>query len=324
MNRCSVFGLIAFALLAFPYSSPAPLIYRPGEGWIYEKPGAEGKWQRARAQDQLAVAEESFNKKDYGTTLKAARRTVSQWPLSDYAPRAQYLIGRSYEAKRQDDKAFKQYQKLIEKYPKIDNYQEVVDRQFQIATRFLNGQWFKLWGYVPFFPSMDRTSQMYDKIIKNGPYGEAGPQSQLNIGRAREKQRDYVQAVKAYKTAADRYHDQPKVATEGLYKAGVAYNKEAKSSEYDQNVASEAIATFSDFATLYPDDTRVPDAQQRITALRTEHARGSYEIARFYEKGRRWKGALIYYNEVLIKDPNSKYAALAREKIDAIKKRTKE
>ena len=324
MNRWLILCLVSLMLLAFPYSSPAPLIYRPGEGWIYEKVGAEGKWQRARAQDQLAVAEESFNKKDYSTALKAAHRTVSQWPLSDYAPRAQYLVGRCYEAQRQDEKAFKQYQKLIEKYPKIENYQEVIDRQFQIANRYLGGQWFKLWGVIPFFPSMSKTVDMYDKIIKNGPYGEIGPQAQLNIGTAREKQKDYPLAVKAYKTAADRYHDQPKVASEGLYKAGVAYNKEAKSSEYDQNVASEAIASFSDFATLYPNDGRVPDAQQRITSLRTEQARGSFEIARFYEKKRQWKGALIYYNDVLNKDPNSQYAALAREKIDALQKRTKE
>jgi outer membrane protein assembly factor BamD len=324
MNRWPVFLLIAFALFSFPYSSPAPLIYRPGEGWVYEQVGSEGKWQRARAQDQLAVAEESFNKKDYGKALKASRRTVSQWPLSDYAPRAQYLVGRCYEAKGQDEKAFKQYQKLIEKYPKIDNYQEVVQRQFQIANRYLGGQWFKLWGYIPFFPSMSKTVDMYEKIIKNGPYDAVGPQAQLNIGVAREKQKDYPLAVKAYKTAADRYNDQPKIASEGLYKAGVAYNNEAKSSEYDQNVASEAIATFSDFVTLYTDDPRVPDAQQRITSLRTEQARGSYEIARFYEKKHRWKGALIYYNDVLNKDPNSKYAALAREKIDELQKRTKE
>jgi len=54
-----------------------------------------------------------------------------------------------------------------------------------------------------------------------------------------------------------------------------------------------------------------------------EQARGSFEIARFYEKKRRWDGALIYYNEVLIKDPNSKYATEARERIDTLKKRAK-
>jgi len=57
--------------------------------------------------------------------------------------------------------------------------------------------------------------------------------------------------------------------------------------------------------------------------LKTEQARGSFEIARFYEKKHRWDGALIYYNEVLIKDPNSKYATEARERIDTLKKRAK-
>jgi len=315
--------LVAFFLAAFTYECPAPLIYKPGEGWTYEKVGSKGKWQRGRAQDQLGVAQESFDQKDYNTSLKAARRTVSQWPLSDYAPHAQYLIGRCHEAKKQDQIAFDDYQKLIEKYPKIDNYQEVLERQFIITTRFLNGQWFKLWGYIPFFPSMDKTSDMYEKIIKNGPYGDFGPKAQMNIGAAREKQSDYPKAVKAYETAADRYNDQPKVATEALYKKGLAYNKEAKTSEYDQNVAGQAIATFMDFVTLYPEDEHVTDAQKRIETLKTEQARGSFEIARFYEKKRRWDGALIYYNEVLIKDPNSKYATEARERIDTLKKRAK-
>ena len=322
-HRFARFLLVTLFLAAFTYQCPAPLIYKAGEGWIYEKVGSKGRWQRGRAQDQLAVAQESFDQKDYSTCLKAARRTVAQWPLSDYAPRAQYLVGRCHEAKKMDQKAFQDYQKLIEKYPKIDNYEEVVGRQFALTTRFLNGQWFKLWGFVPFFPSMDKTSDMYEKIIKNGPYSDFGPRSQLNIGAAREKQKDFPKAVQAYETAADRYNDQPKIASEALYKKGVAYNREARTSEYDQNVAGQAIASFTDFVTLFPEDPRVPDAQKRIGTMRTEQARGNFEIARFYEKRHRWDGALIYYNEVLIKDPNSKYAAVARERIDTLKKRAK-
>ena len=92
--------------------------------------------------------------------MKAARRTVKVWPLSDYAPQAQYLIGRCYEARGQDEKAFKAYQQVIEKYPKIDIYQEILQRQFTIATRFLGGQRFRLWGVIPFFRSMEKTSEM--------------------------------------------------------------------------------------------------------------------------------------------------------------------
>src|SRR5262249_12506740 len=253
-HRLASFLLVALFLAAFTYQCPAPLIYKPGEGWVYEKVGSKGRWQRGRAQDQLAVAQEAFDQKDYSTCLKAAKRTVAQWPLSDYAPRALYLQGRSHEAQKKDQMAFQDYQKLIEKYPKIDNYEEVVGRQYALTTRFLNGQWFKLWGVIPFFPSMDKTADMYEKIVKNGPYSDYGPRSQMDIGTAREKQKDYPKAVQAYETAADRYNDQPKVASDALYKKGLAYNREAKTSEYDQNVAGQAIATFTDFITLYPDN----------------------------------------------------------------------
>ena len=130
--------LFGFVLLAFAFRSPAPLIYQPEEGWTYETPGTEvGKWQRARAKDQLEVAQTAIAKKDYDLALKAAFRVEKMWPLSDYTPQAQYLIGRCYEAKGNDEKAFNAYQRIIEHNPKAVNYQEILGRQFDIANRNL-------------------------------------------------------------------------------------------------------------------------------------------------------------------------------------------
>ena len=323
MNRWSIrIPAIALLWLAFPLPSPAPLIYTPGEGWRYETAGGGGSWQRTRAKAQLEVAQAAFDQKNHSLAMKAARRTVSQWPFSDYAPQAQYLMARCYEAGSQDERAFKAYQDLLVRYPKIENYNEIVQRQFAIANQFLAGQWFKLWNYIPIFPSMDKTIKMYEQIIKNGAYSEVAPQAQMNIGTAHETKyfRDYPEAAKAYERAADRYSDQ-KVGVDALYKVGLTYNKQARRAEYDQSIAAQAISTFTDFATLHPDDPRVPESQTYVTTLKTEQARGSFEIARFYEKKRRWQGALIYYNEVLLKDPSSKYAEEARQRIDEIKKR---
>jgi outer membrane assembly lipoprotein YfiO len=324
MNRWSVrVILLLLCLVAFPFRSPAPLIFRPGEGWHYEKAGEmSGDWQRDRAQDQLEVALAALEKNDHRLALKAARRTVEVWPLSDYAPQAQFVIGRCYEAQGKDEKAFAAYQQVLEKYPKIENHQEILLRQYQIATRFLAGQWFKLFGVIPFFPSMEKTADMYTKIVKNGPYSDIAPKAQMDIGAAREKQSDYAMAVKAYERAADRYNDRKDVAADALYKAGLAYNKQAKTAEYDQSIAGQAIATFIDFIALFPNDARVPEAQKLITSLKTEQARGSYETAKFYEKNKKWDGAKIYYNEVLIKDPQSHLASAARERIDLLNKRT--
>ena len=322
--QCRPLRVIIFlsAFFLFAVNTPAPLVYRPGEGWTYEPAGGGGSWTRTRAKEQLEVAQQAFDKQDYKLATKAARRVVRIWPFSDYAPDAQYLVGRSHEERGQDEKAFKAYQTLVEKYPKASKYDDVVVRQYEIANRYLAGQWFKLWGVIPFFPSMDKTVQMYEKLIKNGPYSEVAPQAQMNIGTAREKQSDYPAAVKAYEAAADRYHDRKEVSADAIYKAGLAYLKQATTAEYDQSVAGHAIATFTDFITLYPRDPRVPEAQKHIAALRTEQARGSLIVARFYEKKRQWDGALVYYNEVLIRDPQSTYAEEARKRIEEIKQRT--
>jgi outer membrane assembly lipoprotein YfiO len=305
------------------WNTPAPLIYRAGEGWSYESIGG-GKWRRTKAKDQLEVAQASFDKKQYNTALKAARRTVRTWPLSDYAPQAQYLVGRCYEEKHQDEKAFKQYQLTLEKYPKVANYEEILNREYIIANRYLAGQWFKLWGYIPFFPSMDKTAKMYENVIKNGPFSQVGPPSQMNVGAAREKQSDYPAAVKAYERAADRYHDDEKIAANAMYKAGLAYQKQAKTADYDQSIAGQAISTFTDFITLYPKDARSAEAQKIIASLKTEQARGSYNIARFYEKKKRWDAALIYYNEVRLRDPHSPFVPEATQRIEAIRKKGKQ
>ena len=200
-------------------------------------------------------------------------------------------------------------------------------RQYEIASRFLGGEWFRLWGTIPLYPSMDETAKLFSTIVTNGPYSDVAPHAQLRIGAAREKQKDYPEAVKAYATAADRYYNQPVIAADALYREGVAYQKQAATAEYDQGTAAQAIAAYTDFITLYPDDQRVPDAQKAIAALKTQQVEGNFKVAQFYEQNKvlnaeqRRDGALVYYNQVLQLDPNSPFAAQARQRIEQLKPR---
>jgi outer membrane protein assembly factor BamD len=327
MNRRFIFLFFTGAFVALlPFRSPAPLIYAPGEGWYYEQAGATGKWTRTRAKDQLEVAEAAFKTKDYSTAMRAANRVLKVWPLSDYAPRAKYLVARCYEARGRDEQAFDNYQELLKKYPRTDNFDEVLWRQYEIAGRFYGGEFFRIfWGYLPLYTSMDETAKLYGKIVSNGPYSAVAPHAQLQIGAAREKEKNYEDAVKAYETAADRYNSQPTIAADAMYRMGVNYEKQATRAEYDQGKAGQAISAYTDFMTFYPDDKRVADAQKAIAALKIEQVRGSFLVAQFYENSKtlsaaqRRSGAVVYYNEVLQLDPNSPYAAQARQRIEALK-----
>ncbi len=328
MNRRFVFLLLLVTVaMLLPFRSPAPLYYTPGEGWYYEPYGEKANWERPRAKEQLDVAEQAFTNKDYSVTLHAAHRVVRVWPLSDYAPRAQYLIGRALEMKRKDEAAFKAYQNIIQNYPHSERYDDVLWRQYEIASRYLAGQWFRLWGTIPLYPSMDNTAEMFSTIVTNGPYSAVAPLAQMRIGTAREKQKDYEAAVKAYATAADRYYNLPDIAADALYREGFAYQKQAETAEYDQGTAGKAIAAYTDFTTLYPNDKRVAEVQKAIAALRTQQVEGNFRIAQFYERNKvlnaeqRRDGALVYYNQVLQLDPNSPFAAQARQRIQQLKPR---
>lgn len=312
-------ALVLLLSFALPYNSPAPLIYTPGVGWTYERVGKEGKWTRTRAKEQLAVAQKALEEKDYSLARKAAAHTVKRWPLSDYAPEAQFIDGQSLEAQGRYEQAFNSYQKLVDNYPKFEKYDEVLERQYKIANEFLDGRWFRLWRYIPMPPSMDKTAKMYESLIESGPFSDVAPEAQMKIAEAREKKGNYKMAVKARETAANRYHDRPGVAAEALFGTGLAYQKQAKTAEYDQGAAGKAIDAFTDFISLYPEHEKVKEAQELIDTLKTEQARGAFKTAEYYQKRKKWRSALIYFNDVVNKDPNSSYAAKARERIEFLK-----
>ncbi len=55
-------------------------------------------------------------------------------------------MARCYEANGKAEKAFKEYQKLLEKQPKFANFEEIRQRQYEIANRYLAGKRFMLLG----------------------------------------------------------------------------------------------------------------------------------------------------------------------------------
>lgn len=325
MRKLLLIPLVVIVLLFSSSECPAPFIYTPGEGWSYETPGQTGSWLRDNAREQIEAARAAYEEGNYKVTVKAAGRVLRQWPFSDFAPEAQYITALAYEGNNRDEKAFKAYQNLLNRYPKYEKYDEVLQRQYAITTKFLNGQRFRLWGLFPVFRSMDRTTEMYQDLIKNGPYSDVAPKAQMNIGSARENKKDYAGAVEAYETVADKYSDQEEIAANALFKAGEALLKEAKAAEYDQSVASRAIEVFGDFGALHPKDERINQAEDHVRDLRVEQARGNLEIARYYDKKRIARGALTYYNAVvdifarLLNNTDHEYAVEARERIADLK-----
>src|SRR5471032_282600 len=247
----AILSLVGFALLV-PSQSTAVLIWTKGEGWSWEH---EGITNGTNPADQLKIAQDLEAKKQYRNAIPAYRRVIGHWPLSASAQDARLGEEECLGAIGYHYRAFQLYQELIKKHPNTPHFDTVLHRQFEIGNLFLAGERQKAWG-LRWFPSLDRAVEVYEQVVKNGPYSDVAPLAQFRIGLAYEKQRDYLAAVHAYEKLLERYPKLP-LAEDAQYQIGWEYKKESARAEYDQNAANQAIAAFTDFLVRYPNSSKI-------------------------------------------------------------------
>lgn len=304
---CAITGLFR------PPDCPAPLVWRPGEGWTYERFGlTSGRDPK----EQLEMAKAWHEQGEYSNAVAAYRRLISRWPTSFAVEEARFGMAESLSALGYHWKAFKEYQALIEKHPNSDNFETALQRQFEIGNLFYAGERHKAWG-IRWFPSLDKALDIYQQVVKNGPYSPVGAQAQFRIGLTYEKQKEYISAVRAYERLIERYPRNP-LAETAQFQIGYAYQQEAKRAEYDQNAANQAIAAYTDFLVRYPNSDKVPAAEEARVALKEEQSRGLFQVGQFYEHAKEYKAALIYYNDVIEQNPRSDWATAAKQKVAAL------
>jgi outer membrane protein assembly factor BamD len=302
-------GVAAFSFLGVP-DCPAPLVWRRGEGWTYERAGVTtGKDPK----EQLDIARQLHAARNYDHALTAYRRLVRRWPTSFFAQEARLGAAECLSALGYHYKAFREYQLLIEKHPNTEYFNTVLQRQFEIGNLFLAGEKQKVWRFR-LFPAVEKAPLVFARVVKNGPYSEIAPQAQFRIGLAYEKLKAYTQAVRAYEVLLEHYPRHP-IAAEAQFHIGWAYKQESARSEYDQHAANRSIEAFQDFLIGFPDHEKTPEAQAYLVGLKQEQARGLFRIGEFYEKKKHYKSALIYYNEVIEQNPESNWAVAAHDKV---------
>ena len=306
--RLLLAGFVAITLTSS--LAPAELVWRPGEGWSDE---SGGDVSASSSRDQLDLAHKLEAQGQRDAALRAYKGLLRRWPLSFFAPEAQYRVGKIMEDQGDFYNAFQAFQKMVTKYPSSDYFSQALNEQYRIANLFLAGEPQRIWK-IPVGPSMQRTIEMYQRIIKNAPYGDYAPQCQFNIGIADEKQRKFTDAVDSYQLVLDNYPTSS-VAANAQYQIGYAWMKSSISGDYDMGAAKKAVDAFQDYLVRYPNSDKSVQAQENIRRLGQKQTQGAFDIAKFYETQHQTRAAFIYYNEVLREDPNSEQAMQAKKRI---------
>src|ERR1700678_2204980 len=87
--------IVGFVVLTFASSvAHAELVWRPGEGWSDES-GSDVSASSSRDQLDMAHKLEAQGQKE--AALKAYKGLLRRWPLSFFAPEAQFRVGKILE-----------------------------------------------------------------------------------------------------------------------------------------------------------------------------------------------------------------------------------
>lgn len=155
----------------------------------------------------------------------------------------------------------------------------------------------------------------YERLLLELPRGDRRlPGARLALGEARVGLKSYLQAVREFRRVADE-HPTDSLAPTGLLKAGDAYARLWRRPELDPTYGTQAMATWQELLTRYPDSPVAATARQRIAGLEEWFAIKAYKAADFYLRYKAYDSAILYLRDLVARFPRTTVAPRALERL---------
>ena len=316
MSKASLASALLLSVcLGWTGAARAAVVYRSNEGWSVE--GDASTVVEPDAVSQMRKAEALEASGNPGGALNAYRALVKKFPNSILAPKAQRKVGLLLEHSGQYELAFAADETYLTKYTRGDDFEPVVDSMFRIAKLFLDGQKKKMLG-MRLAGSMSEAQRMMESIVAKAPFSKWAPLAQYSVGQALERQTKFPEAIAAYQVVVAKYPTDA-IADDALYQVGYVRLREFREGSNDRASSDKAREAFEDFINRYPQSEKVPQARENLKTLEGGQRKNVLQIARFYDRTKQYKAAVIYYNDVIQQEPDSTDSEFAKKRIAALK-----
>ncbi|HEX3619707.1 MAG TPA: outer membrane protein assembly factor BamD [Candidatus Udaeobacter sp.] len=310
-------AFLVFAVAAFllPESSKASVVFKPGQKAKYVSPGEEEINGDAAQMYQIAqTAEKEGNIK---RAIRAYKSLVKHHPKDTLASAALYRSAQLQEQLHDYTPAAESFSQLVEKYPSSPHFDEAIEAQFRVGEIYLNGKKLKFLG-MPLASALDRAVTIFANVVRTAPYGKYTARAQFDIGLAREKQGANDAALQAYQAVVDKFPNEP-LAVDAQYQIGYIWFTAAQTGTKDAAASVNAKTAFQDFLFHYPKSEKAAQARANLDILEHKQTANSYKVAKFYDKQKYYRAAVIYYNEVIRQQPGSEESNEAKKRIDQLR-----
>ena len=310
-----VFLVIAAAVFLLPEPGVGSVIFQPGKKAKYVSPGEEEISGDATELFQIGqTAEKEGNTK---RAINAYKSLVKRHPKDALAANALYRCAQLQEQRHMYTPAAESFLQLVERYPSNPHFEEAIEGQFRIGEVYLNGKKLKILG-IPIASALDRAVTIFANVVRTAPYGKYTARAQFDIGLCREKQGANDAALQAYQAVVDKFPTEP-LAVDAQYQIGYIWFTASQKGTNDAAAANNAKTAFQDFLFHYPKSEKAAQARANLDILEHKQTTNSYKVAKFYDKQKYYRAAVIYYNEVIRQQPGTDESNEAKKRIDQLR-----
>jgi len=303
------------AVLALADAGMASVIFQPGKKTKYVAPGEEEISGNAAELFQIGqTAEKEGNTK---RAIKAYKSLVKRHPKDALAAGALFRAAELQEQNHDYFRAAESFRQLVEKYPGSPHFDEAIEGQFRIGEVYLAGKKLRILG-IPVASSLERAVTIFASVVRTAPYGKYTARAQFDIGLAREKQGANDAAIEAYQAVVNKFPNEP-IAVDAQYQIGYIWFHASRTGTKDMAAAGNAKTAFQDFLFHYPNSEKAAQARDNLNLLEQKQTSSSFEVAKFYDKQKYYRAAVIYYNEVIRQQPGSTESDRAKKRIDELR-----
>ena len=313
--RLAVLTLTITAAVLFAAGAGAAVVFGPGSKAKYIAPGEEE--MSGTAAELFHVGQEAEKKGDLKKAIKAYKSIVRRHNKEALAPGAAFHAAELYERLHDYSNAAGSYAYVVARYPGSPYFEDAIEGQFRIGEAYLNGKKIKILG-ISMGSSLDRAVEIFASIIRTAPYGKYTARAQFDIGLAREKQKTADAAISAYQAVVEKFPND-RLAPSAQYQIGYLWMNISKAGTQDIDATAKARTAFEDFLFRYPNNEKAAQARSHLEFLSRKQSTSAFDIAKYYDKQKHYRAAVIYYNEVIRQQPGSTESERAKKRIDQIR-----
>jgi len=211
-------------------------------------------------------------------------------------------------------KAVRAYEALLDKYPESSLYQAALERQYEIATAFLDGykvpvlKVFKIKGYA-------QGEKVMDNIRDRAGNNQIGLDAAVAVARSLEKRKKFLEAHEQWAQIAS---DWPTgvIAKQALLAMARCQHAAYRGPKFGSSNLTSAKTYYQNYQAKYPVDAKKFKIDQKIEKIDRQLAYKNYSVAKYYKKTGNIQAANYYFQMVVDNWPDTNSAKMAKEMLE--------